>query len=121
MSEMRLVVAGAAGRMGRMLIQAIHETPGATLSGALERHGSIALGQDAGLLAGVGKMGVDISADPLEAIAQADGLIDFSSPAATVGYAALAAQARVVHVIGTTGLSPQDIEKIDAAARHAVV
>ena len=121
MSEMRLVVAGAAGRMGRMLIQAIHEAPGATLSGALEREGSIAIGQDAGLLAGAGDMSVAITSDPLAAIAQADGLIDFSSPAATVSYAGLAAQARVVHVIGTTGLSAGDIEKIDAAARHAVV
>lgn len=121
MSEMRLVVAGAAGRMGRMLVQAIHETPGATLSGALEREGSIALGQDAGLLAGVGQMNVPITADALTAIAQADGLIDFTSPAATLSYAGLAAQARIVHVIGTTGLSADDVEKIDAAARHAVI
>ena len=121
MSGMRLVVAGAAGRMGRMLVQAIHETDGATLAGALEREGSPALGQDAGLLAGIGANGVSISANALEILAQADGLIDFTSPAATIAYAGLAAQARIVHVIGTTGLSADDIEKIDAAARHAVV
>lgn len=121
MSEMRLVVAGAAGRMGRMLVQAIHEAPGAILAGALEREGSSAIGQDAGLLAGGGKLGVVITADPLAAMAQADGLIDFSSPAATVAYAGFAAQARIVHVIGTTGLSATDIEKIDAAARHAAI
>ena len=121
MSEMRLVVAGAAGRMGRMLVQAIHEAPGAILAGALEREGSSAIGQDAGLLAGAGKLGVVITADPLAAMAQADGLIDFSSPAATVAYAGFAAQARIVHVIGTTGLSATDIEKIDAAARHAAI
>ena len=121
MSEMRLVVAGAAGRMGRMLVQVIHETQGAVLAGALEREGSPALGQDAGLLTGVGANGVKISADALAVLAQADGLIDFTSPAATVAYAGLAAQARIVHVIGTTGLAATDIEKIDAAARHAVV
>ncbi len=121
MSEMRLVVAGAAGRMGRMLVQIIHDTEGAVLAGALEREGSPALGQDAGLLAGVGANGVKISADALAVLAQADGLIDFTSPAATVAYAGLAAQARIVHVIGTTGLAATDIEKIDAAARHAVV
>lgn len=121
MSEMRLVVAGAAGRMGRMLVQVIHETQGAVLAGALEREGSPALGQDAGQLAGVGANGVKISADALAVLAQADGLIDFTSPAATVAYAGLAAQARIVHVIGTTGLAATDIEKIDAAARHAVV
>ncbi len=121
MSEMRLVVAGAAGRMGRMLVQIIHETEGAVLAGALEREGSPALGQDAGQLAGVGANGVKISADALAVLAQADGLIDFTSPSATVAYAGLAAQARIVHVIGTTGLAATDIEKIDAAARHAVV
>ncbi len=121
MSGMRLVVAGAAGRMGRMLVQMIHETEGATLSGALEREGSPALGQDAGLLAGVGTNGVTISSNALEVLAQADGLIDFTSPAATIAYAGLAAQARIVHVIGTTGLAAADIEKIDAASRHAVV
>ena len=121
MSEMRLVVAGAAGRMGRMLVQIIHETEGAVLAGALEREGAPALGQDAGQLAGVGANGVKISADALAVLAQADGLIDFTSPAATVAYAGLAAQARIVHVIGTTGLAATDIEKIDAAARHAVV
>ena len=121
MSEMRLVVAGAAGRMGRMLVQAIHEAPGAILAGALEREGSSAIGQDAGLLAGAGKLGVVITADPLAAMAQADGLIDFSSPAATVASAGVSAQARIVHVIGTTGLSATDIAKIDAAARHAAI
>ena len=121
MSEMRLVVAGAAGRMGRMLVQAIHEAPGAILAGALEREGSSAIGQDAGLLAGAGKLGVVITADPLAAMAQADGLIDFSSPAATGAYAGVAAQARIVHVIGTPGLSATDIAKIDAAARHAAI
>jgi 4-hydroxy-tetrahydrodipicolinate reductase len=104
-----------------MLVQIIHETEGAVLAGALEREGSPALGQDAGQLAGVGANGVKISADALAVLAQADGLIDFTSPAATVAYAGLAAQARIVHVIGTTGLAATDIEKIDAASRHAVV
>ncbi|MDB5593760.1 MAG: 4-hydroxy-tetrahydrodipicolinate reductase [Hyphomicrobiales bacterium] len=121
MSEMRLVVAGAAGRMGRMLVQAIHEMPGVCLSGALEREGSIALGQDAGLLAGAGKLNVEITSDALEVLANADGVLDFTNPATTLELAALAAQARIVHVIGTTGLSPADIAKIDAASRHAVI
>jgi len=121
MSGMRIVVAGAAGRMGRMLIQTIHATEGAVLGGALERAGSLALGQDAGLLAGVGASDVQITDKPLEALLHADALIDFTTPASTVELAALAAQARIVHVIGTTGLSEDDIAKIDAAARHAVV
>ena len=121
MNDMRLVVAGASGRMGRMLVKAIHESKGMRLSGALEAPGSIALGQDAGLLAGCGNLGVLISDDPLRALADSDGLLDFTVPAATVSLAALAAQTRIVHVIGTTGLSAADLAKVKAAARHAVV
>jgi 4-hydroxy-tetrahydrodipicolinate reductase len=121
MSDMRLVVIGAAGRMGRMLVRTISETPGAKLAAAIERKDSIALGQDAGLLAGAGKLGVEISDDALKACVDADGLIDFSSPATSVELVGYAAQARIVHVIGTTGFAPADIAAIDAAARHAVI
>jgi 4-hydroxy-tetrahydrodipicolinate reductase len=119
MTEMRLVVVGAAGRMGRMLVQAIAATDGCRLAGALERPESMALGQDAGLLAGTGKSGVIISDDPLPIFAQADGVLDFSAPEASVANAELAAQARIVHVVGTTGLSEADFTKLEAAARHA--
>jgi len=119
MSGMRLVVVGAAGRMGRMLIKAVAEAGGCKLVGAIERRGSTALGQDAGLLAGTGPLGVLVTDDPLTAFAQADGVLDFTAPAASVGFAALAAQARIVHVIGTTGLAEPDFIKLEAAARHA--
>lgn len=121
MGDMGLVVAGAAGRMGRVLIEIIHQTPGAHLAGALEQPDSIAIGQDAGLLAGCGQMGVAISGDALSVIAGADGILDFTSPHSTVELAALAAQARVVHVIGTTGLNADQIARLAAAARHAVI
>jgi 4-hydroxy-tetrahydrodipicolinate reductase len=119
MSEMRLVVVGAAGRMGRMLIKAIAETEGCRLVGAIARKGSEFIGRDAGLLAGTGLLEVDVTDDPLPVFAQADGVLDFTTPAATVGFAALAAQARIVHVIGTTGLQEADFAKLEAAARHA--
>jgi 4-hydroxy-tetrahydrodipicolinate reductase len=118
-TEMRLVVVGAAGRMGRMLVQAIAGTDGCRLTGAIERQDSVALGQDAGLLAGTGKSGVMITDDPLPVFAQADGVLDFSTPEASVANAELAAQARIVHVVGTTGLSEADFKKLEAAARHA--
>lgn len=121
MEQMRLVVVGAAGRMGQMLVKAIAATEGATLGGALERLGSPALGRDAGEVAGIGPLGVKITDDPLNALLNVDGVIDFSVPAVTVEIAALAAQARIVHVIGTTGLSADDFEKLDAAARHATI
>lgn len=120
-TPMKLVVVGAAGRMGKTLIKIISETPGLVLHAAVERTGSAALGQDAGELAGVPKLGVAVTDDPLAAILHADGVIDFTTPASTVEFAALAAQARIVHVIGTTGCLPEHEEKIDAAARHARV
>jgi 4-hydroxy-tetrahydrodipicolinate reductase len=119
MSEMRLVVVGATGRMGRMLIKAVAETEGCALVGAIAREGSDALGHDAGLLAGTGLLDVDVTDDPLPVFAQADGVLDFTTPVASVSFAALAAQARIVHVIGTTGLQEPDFAKLEAAARHA--
>ena len=118
---MRLVVTGAAGRMGRMLIGVIHATPGVILSAALEHAGSAALGQDAGLLAGLGPLGVPVTDDPLTAFVAADGVLDFTTPAASVAFAALAAQARIVHVIGTTGLGAEDLRSVEAASWHAPI
>lgn len=121
MSEMRLVIVGAAGRMGQTLIRTIHETPGAKVAAALERPGSPALGKDAGELAGLGAIGVTMSDDPLPAFARADGVLDFTSPVATVEFAGYAAQAHIAHVIGTTGCSAEDDARIAAAARHTAI
>jgi len=120
-ADMGLVVVGAAGRMGQALIRAIHSIPGAKVAAAIERKGSPQVGQDAGQLAGVGTLGVPISDDPLPAFAKADGVLDFTAPAATVEFAGYAAQARIVHVIGTTGCSAEDDARIAAAARHATI
>ena len=121
MSEIKTVVAGASGRMGRTVIRALAEERDFRLVGALEAASKPDLGKDSGELAGAGKCGVALSSDPLPLIAQADALIDFSAPSASVELAALAAQARIVHVIGTTGFTKDDEEKIRAAARHAVI
>jgi 4-hydroxy-tetrahydrodipicolinate reductase len=121
MTEIRVIVSGAAGRMGRMVVRTIHEVDGFKLTGALEREDSPWLGQDPALLAGCPASGLAILADPLPLLIAADAIIDFSSPAASVELAGLAAQARIADVIGTTGLSEEDIGKIDAAARHAPI
>jgi 4-hydroxy-tetrahydrodipicolinate reductase len=121
MTDMRLVVVGAAGRMGRMLVKTISETDGCKLVGALEREGSISLGGDAGLLAGVGKLNVLIGDDPHAVLGEADGVLDFTAPAATVALAPLAAEAGVVHVVGTTGLTEADFGKLRKAAQKARV
>ena len=119
--DMGLVVVGAAGRMGQTLIRAIHTMPGARVAGAVERPGSPYLGKDAGELAGIGIINVPIVDDPLPAFAKADGVLDFTAPAASVEFAGYAAQARIVHVIGTTGCSADDNARIAAAARHATI
>jgi len=121
MTDMRLIVVGAAGRMGRELMRTVIETEGATLVGAIERAGSADIGADAGELAGVGTLGVAVTDDALPVFAKADGVIDFTAPAATIAFAELAAQARIAHIVGTTGLGDADLQKLDAAARHAVV
>lgn len=118
-SDMKLVVTGAAGRMGQTLIRIIHAMPGAVLHAAIERTGSPFIGKDAGEIAGLGPTGVLISDEPLQAFLDADGVVDFTSPAASVTFSGLAAQARIVHVIGTTGCPPEDEEKFAAAGRHA--
>ncbi len=116
---MKLVVVGAAGRMGQTLIRMIQSMEGVTLHAAVGREGSPFIGKDAGEIAGLGPIGVAISSDPLAAFLHADGVIDFTAPATTVAFAGLAAQARIVHIIGTTGCSEDDEAKIEAAARHA--
>lgn len=118
---MKLVVVGAGGRMGQSLVRIIHESEVAQLSGAIERSGSDCLGKDAGELAGVGHLDVPIVDDPLPVFAQAEGVIDFTIPEASIEFAGLAAQARIVHVIGTTGCTDDDEAKFAAAARHATI
>ncbi len=121
MSDMRLVVAGASGRMGRNLIRAIADAPGVSLAGAVEAAGSIVLGRDAGELAGLGNLGIPVTVDPAPLLDGADGLIDFTIPAATVTFAELVAARGRVHVIGTTGLTAEDEKRIAAAAQRATV
>jgi 4-hydroxy-tetrahydrodipicolinate reductase len=121
MSEMRLIVAGAGGRMGRTLVKAIAETQGVTLAGALEDARSPLIGQNSGVLAGLEANGIKLAADPKALMGKADGIIDFTVPQATVALAALAAEAGLVHVIGTTGLAAADEAKIKDAATRAVI
>jgi 4-hydroxy-tetrahydrodipicolinate reductase len=121
MSDMKIAVLGAAGRMGQALTRVLAETPGCTLAGGLEAKGSPAIGRDIGELAGLEPLGVAVTDDPLPLFAQVDGVLDFTSPASTGEFAALSAQSRIVHVIGTTGLTEADKARLEAAARHATI
>ena len=121
MADMRLIVAGAGGRMGRALTRVISETPGAVLAGALEAPGSELLGKDSGVLAGLPENGIKLSADLWALSKDADGILDFTVPGAPIANVAIAAQRGIVHVIGTTGLSPSDDAVIRSVASQAIV
>lgn len=109
MADLRIVLPGAAGRMGRMIARVIAETEGVRLSGALERPGSPTLGE---ALA----PGVAVVDDVGRALAEADAIIDFTAPEATVKLAAEAAARGVAMVIGTTGFQPAELDAVRAAA-----
>jgi len=116
-----LVVTGASGRMGQTLIQLAQASDRLRLVGCVERAGHPWIGRDVGEAMGGAPVGVKVTDDALEAFAKAQAVVDFTAPAATVEFAALAAQARAVHVIGTTGLEPEHLARIEAASRHAVI
>jgi 4-hydroxy-tetrahydrodipicolinate reductase len=119
-SDMRLVIAGAGGRMGRTLMHAIAVTKGVTLAGAVEAAGSAVIGRDAGELAGLGANGIKVVSDAAPLLKSADGLIEFTIPAATLVLAELSAAAGIVHVIGTTGHSTEEEAVIAKAASRVL-
>ena len=121
MSGIKVVIAGATGRMGKTLLHAIAESKDFTLHGALEHKGHPDLGKDPNVLAGLKPSGIQLTDDPLPVIAHAQALIDFTIPKVSTELAALSAQARIVHVLGTTGIGADDQAKITAAARHATI
>lgn len=111
MNEFRVIIAGASGRMGRMLIRAASEAEGVRLVGASERPDSAAVGRDAGELAGIGALGIAVS-DDVGACAAADVLIDFTAPKATLAHAAFVADRGMGVVIGTTGFSSAQLQEL---------
>jgi len=120
-SDMRVVIAGAGGRMGRTLIHAIAATKGVTLAGAVDAPDSAVIGRDAGELAGLGKNGISVVGDAAPLLQRADALIEFSIRAATLVFAELAANAGLVHVIGTTGHSAEEDAMIAKAGSRAII
>ncbi|MEM9970193.1 MAG: 4-hydroxy-tetrahydrodipicolinate reductase, partial [Pseudomonadota bacterium] len=116
-----VVITGASGRMGRMLIDEVLASDKLRLIGALERDGHGWVGQDLGTALGCAPLDITVTADPLEAFRTAQAVIDFTTPDATVAHAKIAAQARLVHVIGTTGFADTHLAAIEAAARHATI
>ncbi|MBU2992110.1 4-hydroxy-tetrahydrodipicolinate reductase [Octadecabacter sp. 1_MG-2023] len=116
-----IVITGCSGRMGQMLTKAVLASGACKLVGVLERSGHDWVGQDVGAAMGGANVGVNVTDDAVAAFAKAQAVIDFTAPEATVGFAELAAQARAVHVIGTTGLTEDDLAHLEAASHHAVI
>ena len=107
--------------MGQTVVRLVEGSDKLRLVACVERSGHAWIGRDIGEAMGGATLGVTVTDDPLEAFARAQAGVDFTSPAATVEYAALAAQARAVHVIGTTGLETAHLDRIAATAHHAVI
>jgi len=118
---MKISVMGVAGRMGRELVRAAIATEGCVVTGGVEPDGSPHIGEDIGVLSGCSAIGVAVSSDALASIVEADAILDFTTPSASVEFAGLAANARIIHVLGTTGFSETDDAAIEAAARHATI
>jgi 4-hydroxy-tetrahydrodipicolinate reductase len=114
----RVAITGAAGRMGKTLVEAIGNTEGLVLSAALERPESSLVGVDVGELAGLGRLGVKVAGDIAAVIEDFDLLIDFTVPAATLANVMACVAAGKAMVIGTTGFTEPQLAEIDAAARH---
>jgi 4-hydroxy-tetrahydrodipicolinate reductase len=117
MKEVRVAVAGAAGRMGRTLVQAVTEADGMVLAAASEQGGKSLLGADAGELAGVGRLGVEVRPDLEPVLGSFDVLIDFTTPPATLEHLRLCRRGGCRMVIGTTGLDESQRLAVDTAGR----
>lgn len=120
MTQVRIAIAGASGRMGRMLIEATLKDPDVVLAAAFERQESTFIGRDAGDLVG-SPCGVAITCDVAAGLAQADCLIDFTRPEGTLHHLQLARAAGCGMVIGTTGFSAEEKAAIGAAAQSIPV
>jgi 4-hydroxy-tetrahydrodipicolinate reductase len=116
-----VVIAGAAGRMGSRLVALLREYPDLALVGALEAAGHPALDRDAGEVAGVGRWGVPITADPETALGPGRILVEFSVPEASLAHLGLVARRGGRAVVGTTGFSPAQREEIERLARDAPI
>jgi 4-hydroxy-tetrahydrodipicolinate reductase len=118
---MKIGIVGCAGRMGRMLVQAVLNTEGAELACGSERQESPFVGHDVAVVAGEEPSGVQIISDPDQLFATCDAVIDFTIPAATLGHAKLAAKHKTNLIIGTTGLSADDQAAIADCAKSTTI
>lgn len=121
MGGYRIGVVGCTGRMGRSILRVLRRTEDCEIAGGSVRPGSGAVGQDIGGLVGDEPLGVLATADAVELVAKSDAIIDFSSPSVATSIAELAAQARANYVVGSTGLTDEQEDALQRAARHTAI
>ena len=122
MVDLKIGIVGAAGRMGGAVVRQVAETDGCAVVAASEIAGSTAIGRDAGELAGIGSLGIEVTDDVAAMFGRVDAVIEFSAPKSTVAHAADATAAGCIHVIGTTGLdSGQEAALRDAGKKAPIV
>lgn len=119
-NQVKIGILGAGGRMGRILIQAVHQA-GQILSAAIERPESSLIGADAGELAGVGTLGVKVVGHLADVVHQCDVVIDFTAPVATEQHLTICREAGVAMVIGTTGFNDAQKQHLQDTAKHIPV
>lgn len=120
-APMKIAITGVSGRMGRMLVDTVDASDQVELTAALERSGHAWIGQDLGASLGGPARGIDVT-DSIDAVfAKAEAVIDFTAPAASIGFAQAAAAARAIHVIGTTGMTQSEIDQLDEPAQQATI
>ncbi|CAI8951722.1 MULTISPECIES: 4-hydroxy-tetrahydrodipicolinate reductase [Pseudomonas] len=113
----RIAVMGAAGRMGKTLIEAVQQAPGAGLTAAVDRPDSTLVGADAGELAAIGRIGVPLSGDLDRVVDEFDVLIDFTHPTVTLKNLAFCRKHGKAMIIGTTGFSVEEKQLLAEAGK----
>jgi 4-hydroxy-tetrahydrodipicolinate reductase len=120
-TALKVGIIGCAGRMGQMLVRTVAASDRCLVVGGSEQPRSAAVGRDLGLVAGIDALGVSVIDDPADLFAQADAVLEFTSPAATAQHVELAAKKKKIHVIGTTGFEPPQMAILHRAAKQTAI
>ncbi len=120
-TALKVGIIGCAGRMGQMLVRTVAANDRCLVVGGNEQPRSAAVGRDLGLVAGIDALGVSVTDDPAELFTQADAVLEFTSPVATIQHVELAAKKKKIHIIGTTGFEPPQMAALHRAAKQTAI
>ena len=120
-TALKVGIIGCAGRMGQMLVRTVAANDRCLVVGGSEQARSAAVGRDLGLVAGIDALGVSVTDDPADLFAQADAVLEFTSPTATVQHVELAAKKKKIHIIGTTGFEPPQMAALNRAGKQTAI